>query len=205
MLGRCKRGEGFCRVAACHRCYGHRSRAVHIDHGLQASTGDLKAAALALCASLNVPCTMVSLNLAPGPNVEARARTARYAAFAEKLVEGAYLLTAHHQNDQAETLLMQLFRGSGCRGLAAMPACKPLGKGFHLRPLLEVPAEAMLQYAQEHALVWYEDPMNDDRRFERTWVRQVVVPTLKERTPQVVNCLARSARLLQATLKLIQP
>jgi tRNA(Ile)-lysidine synthase len=133
-----------------------------------------------------------------GLSLEAAARAARYAALATALQPDEWLLTAHHQDDQAETLLLQLLRGAGVAGLAAMPARAPLGRGWHLRPFLDLPRAALRRYAHERALDWIEDPMNEDPRHDRVFVRQQVLPLLLSRWPAAARALARSAAHLGA-------
>ena len=103
-------------------------------------------------------------------------------------------MTAHHRDDQAETLLLQLLRGAGPHGLAAMPTTSRLGPGWLLRPLLEVDRSELLDYALEHGLHWIEDVSNADTRFDRNYLRQRILPLLRERWPAVGRNLARSAR-----------
>jgi tRNA(Ile)-lysidine synthase len=110
------------------------------------------------------------------------------------LPAGDCLLTAQHQDDQAETLLLQLLRGSGVSGLAAMPVTTTLGAGRHLRPLLEVSREALREYALAHTLSWIEDPSNTDTAFDRNYLRQQVLPVLRQRWPAVAASLSRSAK-----------
>ncbi|HID49409.1 MAG TPA: tRNA(Ile)-lysidine synthetase, partial [Chromatiales bacterium] len=97
-----------------------------------------------------------------GHSPEAAARAARHAAFAQVLGEGEGLLLAHHRDDQAETLLLQLFRGAGPRGLAATPAHRPFGAGWLGRPLLDFSRESLCGYARQAELAWIEDPSNFD-------------------------------------------
>jgi tRNA(Ile)-lysidine synthase len=107
---------------------GLRVRAVHIDHGLQAAAASFGEACAALCGHLHIPLTVirVMVETPPGASIEAAARDARYAALEEELKPGECLLTAHHSEDQAETLLLQALRGAGLKGMSAMPICRPL-------------------------------------------------------------------------------
>lgn len=181
-----------------------RLRALHVNHGLEGAQ-PLAAAARAAAAALEVPLTVLSIQLdvATGESLEAAARDARHAAFASALAPGELLLTAHHREDQAETLLLQLLRGAGPRGLAAMPLDAPLGAGRLLRPLLDVPRAALRRYLATTALVWHDDPMNADPAFDRNYLRGVVWPLLAARWPAAATTLSRSAAHLAAAQQLL--
>jgi tRNA(Ile)-lysidine synthase len=169
--------------------------AVHIHHGLQQDADVWELQCQQVCAGLEVPYVSLRVDAKAlrGESPEAAARSARYAALADWLPAGHCLLTAQHQDDQAETLLLQLLRGSGVSGLAAMPVLASLGGGRHLRPLLAVTREALHQYAIANKLTWIEDPSNSDTAFDRNYLRQQVLPVLRERWPAVASSLSRSA------------
>lgn len=169
--------------------------AVHVDHGLQPSSRAWAQHCAAACASLNLPLTSlrVDAQAAPGESPEAAARHARYGAFAELIEAGDCLLTAHHQDDQAETLLLQLLRGGGPHGLAAMPECAPFSRGWHARPLLAFPRSELRRYAEENGLRWIDDPSNEDVGYDRNYLRTQVVPRLRERWPAASRVLTRAA------------
>ena len=127
--------------------------------------------------------------------LEAAARDARYAALRELMHDGDVLLSAHHAEDQAETLLLNLLRGSGLPGLAAIGACQAFGRGRLIRPMLDVSRQAIERYAREHDLVWVEDPSNLDLRFDRNYLRQEILPRLRQRWPAVAARLSHTAEL----------
>lgn len=182
-------------------------RAIHVDHGLQRSSADWARQCRRLARSLTVPLTVrrLEISLQPGDSLEAEARRHRYAVFAELLRPDERLLMAHHLEDQAETLLLQLLRGAGVRGLAAMPAQMPLGRGVVWRPWLEVPRAALETLLQSltsasastrlrvRVLPWIEDPSNRDLRFDRNYLRLEVMPRLLARWPAAASVIARSA------------
>jgi tRNA(Ile)-lysidine synthase len=187
-----------------HACAGLREqyphlafRALHIDHGLQAVAAAWAEHCRAVCASLAIPFAVeyLQLQIPAGESVEAVARTARYAAFSEYLQAGEMLLTAHHQNDQAETVLLHLLRGGGVNGLAAMPEVRPLAHGFLGRPLLACSREELAVYAEQHRLNVIDDPSNQDSRFDRNFLRNEVMPLLQQRWSAASKTLARAARL----------
>ena len=128
-----------------------------------------------------------------GESPEEMARERRYALFAEQLSANDVLVTAHHQDDQAETVLLQLLRGAGPKGLAAMPFIKPLGKGFHARPLLNVTRDDLKKYAKQNHLTWIDDESNANVNFARNFLRHDVLPILKKRWPTVAATLSRTA------------
>jgi tRNA(Ile)-lysidine synthase len=180
-------------------------RAIHVDHGLQAASPAWADACAAACRSAGVPLEILSLALAPprGASVEAAAREARYAALAPLLEDGEWLLTAHHRNDQLETVLIQLLRGAGVAGLAAMPARVAFGRGSHVRPLLDFDRAELAAYAGAHRLAWIDDPMNLDPRFDRGWLRSRVLPAIRERWPAAASTVARSASHLAEASRLL--
>lgn len=173
----------------------HRLRAVHIDHGLHPDSGRWATHCVTVCAALQLPLDVrkVDASAAPGQSTEAAARMARYAALAAAMADGDLILTAHHQADQAETVLLALLRGAGLAGAAAMPARRRFGSGWLLRPMLDWQAQRVTDYAQTHALRWVEDPSNSNARFDRNFLRSDVVPRLGRRWPAAVQNLARHA------------
>ena len=169
--------------------------AVHVHHGLQADADRWEQHCQQVCDEFAVAYTSLRVDGRPahGESPEAAARAARYRVLAEWLPARQFLLTAQHQDDQAETLLLQLMRGSGVSGLAAMPVVTRLGAGQHLRPLLDVTRVDILHYAALHELSWIEDPSNEDIAFDRNYLRHQVLPVLRQRWPAVSSSLSRSA------------
>lgn len=171
--------------------------AVHIDHGLNPASGDWARHCENLCRELGVGLRVerVSAHAVPGQSPEAAARSARYSALQALVGEGDALLTAHHRDDQAETLLLQLLRGAGPAGLAAMPEQAPFGCGRLLRPLLGEPRRALRAYAQAECLRWVEDQSNFDTDLDRNFLRHEILPRIERRWPGASITLARAARL----------
>ncbi|MBA1148149.1 tRNA lysidine(34) synthetase TilS [Ectothiorhodospiraceae bacterium WFHF3C12] len=170
-------------------------RAVHVDHGLHPDSGDWADHCEAVCRSLGVALTRKSVNVdAEGPSgPEAAARAARYRAFREILEPEAVMLTAHHRDDQAETVMLRILRGAGLRGLAGIPRERQLGRGWMLRPLLDVPRAEIDAYAREHALIWFDDPSNESPDPDRNYLRQFVMPAFESRWPAAAQMLGRLA------------
>lgn len=170
--------------------------ALHVDHSLQAESADWAMHCRSVAEHLDVEFELLRIVVdpAPGASVEAAAREARYAAFDEFLEAGDCLLTAQHADDQAETFLLQALRGAGPAGLAAMPIEKPLGEAVLLRPLLDWSRADLEAWADEQGIDWIDDPSNAETRFDRNFLRNEVMPRLKERWPALATTLGRSAR-----------
>lgn len=171
-------------------------RAIHVHHGLQAAADDWARSVRRSCRRLAVPLTVRRVRVAAddpaGP--EAAARSARYAVFTTLLRPGDLLVTAHHREDQAETVLLRALRGTGIAGLAAMSACSPLGRGQVWRPWLELPRARLLAWAGAQGIEGVDDPHNRDPRYARSWLRTAVWPALASHWPQAADSLVRLAR-----------
>lgn len=189
-------------LLACVRRWPGQVRAVHVNHGLQAAAISFEQHCELLCQELQVPLHVVKVNAAAakGESPEDAARKARYQAFdALALEDTAYSATnsiafAHNADDQAETLLLALSRGSGLAGISAMPQQWHRGALSCYRPLLEVCAADIRDWLTGQGRGWVEDPTNTDLRFTRNRIRHTVVPALREAFPHVLDAFARSAR-----------
>ncbi len=181
-------------------------RAVHVNHHLQAAAVGFARGVRQVCRELIVPCRVRHARgvARRGESVEARAREARYALLAAELRAGEILLTAQHCDDQLETVLLQLFRGAGVEGLAAMPASAPFGRGLLLRPLLAWRRADLEKIAQRWNLGHVDDPSNHDTRFDRNFLRQEIIPRLSARWPALASTVARSAGHLAAAARQIR-
>ncbi len=172
--------------------------AVHIDHGLNADSRKWEAHCRRMAKDLAVDYESRSVSISEkaeyGP--EGAARAARYGALLGIVKSGDCLLSAHHEDDQAETLLLNLMRGSGPAGLAGIGLKQSFGRGVLLRPMLGISAEAIEAYARRHDLDWIDDPSNADSRFDRNFLRNEIVPRLAARWPAVSNRLRRTAELV---------
>ena len=175
--------------------------AVHVNHGLHPDADQWQAHCEAVCKSLGVQLLSRRIEVAAG-NVEAEARRARYLAFDALLDAGDLLLLAHHQDDQAETVLMRLAQG---RGAAPMPRTRRLpGGAVLLRPLLGLPKSALRAAAEELGLDWLEDPSNADAAFDRNFLRHEALPHLTERWPGLNAALARAGKAQADTEALLR-
>jgi len=170
--------------------------AVYIDHGLQECAADWGIHCQQVAEQLGVNFATVSLNLLPpqGESLEAIAREARYQAIARLLGPGDMVLTAHHQEDQYETILLKMFRGAGLLGLSGISEYSALGDGQLIRPLLGVTKQAIEAYAKSNQLNHIQDPSNACIDFDRNYLRQVITPLIKARWPAVDATVSRAGR-----------
>jgi len=171
--------------------------AVHIDHGLHGDAAMWSEHCRSVAASLDIEFLelRVKVDRDSGSGPEASARDARYEAFRSIIRQGDWLLSAHHKDDQAETLLLNLMRGSGPAGLAGIGEIQPFGSGWLARPLLDVSRASLREFADAHELARIDDPSNEDRAFDRNYLRHDVMPLLEARWPDVASRLKRSAVL----------
>jgi tRNA(Ile)-lysidine synthase len=174
-------------------------RALHVDHGLHASSADWHAHCRTFAQGCGVPFEAVRLGLggAEGPNLEARARAARYRALARMMQPGEVLLTAHQADDQLETLLFRLMRGAGVRGLRGIIEFDVFGPGYLARPLLDFDRREIERQARRWRLSWIEDPANLDTRFDRNYLRTEIVARLVGRWPQAPAAAVRAGRSMR--------
>jgi len=173
-----------------------RVRAVHINHGLHPNAPKWAAHCRRVAKRLGVPLTVLSakIDLSGGVSLEAAARVARYDLLAHNLDAGEVLLTAHHEDDQLETVFLQLLRGAGLAGLAAMPEVTAFAGGLHVRPLLSRSRDELESWARTRELTWVDDDTNTDPRFDRNYLRHQVLPLIRARWPGAAHAVSRSAR-----------
>lgn len=189
--------------------HGCELRAVHVHHGLSPNADAWAAHARGVCLSWQIPLQIHHIQVASGASLEASARTARRQAYADSLAEADALLLAQHEDDQAETLLFRLLRGAGVTGLGAMRAISGFALSGKLtvplwRPLLDVSRAVLLQYARQHELVWVEDESNQDVRYSRNFLRNEIIPRLRQHWPAASSTLAATALRLQEADALLQ-
>ena len=174
-------------------------KAIHINHGLSPLANEWEQHCREICEQLSVPYTAIKVDASTkksGSNKtspEEAARHARYAEWNKLLNKDEVILLAHHQDDQAETVLLQLLRGSGVKGLAAMPAQQNFSQGLLCRPMLGFLREEIVSYAVGQNLNWIDDPSNFDTDFDRNFLRHDVVPLLESRWPSLKKTLSRTA------------
>ncbi len=197
--------------------------AIHVNHGLSPNAARWVAFCRELCRRCAIPLRVRKVAVMRGNSTEAAARTARYAAFRTERAE--FIALAHNRDDQAETLLLQLLRGAGVKGLSAMPVLRIEERGARievnnaarctdpqssvlnpafLRPLLDVPRTAIVDYARRHELQWIEDESNADIRYDRNFLRHRILPLMAQRWPAYRTTLARTARHLAQAAELLE-
>jgi len=181
-------------------------RAVHVHHGLQDVADDWVKHCQLICEQLSIPLDVFYVDAKPqqGLSPEETARNVRYQAIHKNLKSGDCLITAQHKNDQAETLLLQLFRTASAAGLAAMPAIRDFGDAVHVRPLLSFSRKEILDYATSNNLHWVEDPSNQDTGINRNFIRKEVLPVLQNRWPEVTAQLSTVANLQSNNLQVLE-
>ena len=171
-------------------------RALHVDHGLRPASRRWAQHCRTLARRLRVPLRVLTTQVTrpPGASLEAAARDARYDVLAAALKPGEALLLAHHADDQLETVLLQLFRGSGLPGLSAMPATAPFVQGILVRPLLSRSRDELEAWVRGQGITWIEDDSNADESLGRNYLRRRILPLVRERWPGSATAVARSAR-----------
>lgn len=182
-----------------------RLRAVHVNHQISPYADTWQTQCAAICNTYGVPFEAHRVQIEnQGKGIEDAARQARYDVFTHLLRDGDYLFTAHHADDQAETLLLRLMRGAGPRGLAAMAKSRSLGNGYLYRPLLSFPRADLESYAQEHRLRWVSDESNEDDHYDRNFLRNQVMPLLQGRWPGFTRKWQQTAELCAANEHLLE-
>ena len=167
----------------------------HVNHGLSPDADAWQAFAQHQCNNFSLPFISYKLNLKKQAqqSLEAIARDARYQCLVQASTEPALIVTGHHLNDQVETFLLALKRGSGLKGLSAMPASLQLAPHRLVRPLLSISRADIVVYANQQQLDWIEDESNTDQGFDRNFLRHTILPELASRWPSINKTIARSA------------
>ena len=169
--------------------------AVHVHHGLSRYADQWAEHCQSVCEHWKVPVTIARVSLEnQGHGLEQAARDARYQVFVNAVKEGGCLLQGHHRDDQAETVLLRLFRGTGVDGIQGIPEKRSLGNGLLFRPLLNVSRSAIEDYARSNSLHFIEDDSNTDERFSRNFLRQRLIPMVEGRWPGASERLVEFVR-----------
>ncbi|MBT4244661.1 MAG: tRNA lysidine(34) synthetase TilS [Gammaproteobacteria bacterium] len=184
--------------------YPGNVRAVHINHNLSKFSKEWGTFCSALCNDQKIEYKDIDINLKNSSNIEENARKKRYLSLKSELKVDEILCTAHHQEDQAETFLLQLFRGSGVAGLASMPKIKSIGDSELYRPFLNISKQKIIDYASKNHLEWIEDDSNRDTNFKRNLLRIEFLPKLSSAFNGLIKNVSRSAAHQAEALKLMQ-
>lgn len=187
-------------AARLRKNYSHFSLcAHHVNHGLSSHAKEWQAFCQRICDQLQVDftCSRVHLVKQSRTSLEALAREKRYACLSQSLSKHSYLLTAHHQDDQLETVLLALKRGAGNTGLQGIRSKQKLAQGYLIRPLLNISRQQLEIYANAFDLQWIEDESNADQVFDRNYIRHTIAPLLKARWPSFAKTVTRSAAICQ--------
>lgn len=180
-----------------------RVRAIYVDHQLQQPSQAWGQLVAEQCRQLNIPCIIQPVQVASG-NLENQARSARYQAFQQHLKSHEVLVLAHHQQDQAETVLLRLFSGAGIHGLAAMREVEQRDHYTLWRPFLSLTREQIAAWTAQLNLPYVDDPSNQDTHYDRAWCRKDLWPMLQSRFPQMQQAVARSSYLMQDAEDILQ-
>lgn len=186
-----------------NRHYPGNIRAVHINHNLSKYSKEWSSFCENLCKKDNIKFKSIDIIIKNSSNIEENARKKRYLSLTSEILNDEILCTAHHQEDQAETLLLQLFRGSGVAGLAAMPEKKIINGSQLYRPFLNISKTQILDYASENKLNWVEDDSNQNIHFKRNLLRIEFVPKLSGVFNSLTKNIARSAKHQAEALELM--
>ena len=187
-----------------NKYYPGNVRAVHINHNLSKFSQEWGAFCAGLCNAYKIEYKDIHINLESSSNIEENARKKRYLSLKSELRVDETLCTAHHQEDQAETFLLQLFRGSGVAGLSSMPKIKNIDDSELYRPFLNISKQKIIDYASKNHLEWIEDDSNLDTNFKRNLLRIEFLPKLSSAFNGLIKNISRSASHQAEALKLMQ-
>ena len=177
-------------------------RAIHINHGIQAQAMFWQNHCVNTCKKLNIPLIIEQANLSDSS--ENSCRIARYTFFEKQLKTNEILLTAHHAQDQAETVLLKLLRGTGAKGLSGIDKIRKFSNGYLVRPLLDYSSDTLRFYLTENKINWVEDNSNQDNNYKRNFIRNKIIPLLQSITPDVIGNISRSASNAKQSLLLTE-
>lgn len=179
-------------------------RAIHINHNIVGNSKVWAKTCKSICKNIGIDIEIISLEVTHnGYGLEAAARDERYKKLKEILYENEYLLTAHHEEDQMETVFLRMARGTGLDGLQGINEKYSFGEGIIFRPMLEVSKTSVMDYAKEHQLKWVEDSSNQDTHFDRNFLRKKIIPQFRERWPSIASSVSRLSQLSAQNIKIL--
>jgi len=162
---------------------------IHVNHGLNVLADEWESQAREVAQFYNAEIKVAHLNMNDTSGIEEKARDLRYAFINDNTRPGDTLFMGHHKNDNAETLLFRLFRGTGLKGLMGIPESRAMGNAVIVRPMLHVLRSQIKDYAEKKELSWVEDDSNADSKYSRNFIRNDVIPLLETRWKSVVSTL----------------
>lgn len=179
--------------------------AIHVHHGLSENADHWQSHCEQQCKDLSIEFITENIKLdAAKGSLENAARNARYEVFKKHVQSGDVLLLAHHQDDQVETFMMRLMRGSGLTGLSAMASARAFGPGYLVRPWLHHARSQLETYVKENGIKFIEDESNTDTQFDRNWWRHSLLPKLFKRYPQASHSLMKTVEVLQQERQVLE-
>lgn len=181
----------------------NKLNALHVHHGLSKNADQWVKHCQSICDEHSVPLQIEHVTIDRQGSLEQQARHARYGIFESYVQHDDVLVLGHHQDDQVETFMMRLMRGSGLTGLTSMEEERELASGILVRPLLDFSREQIEGYARQQKLEWIEDESNNDTSFDRNWWRQQQLPQLEKRYPQARQSILKTLSVLQDELTLL--
>ena len=171
--------------------------ALHVNHGIECESDDWQKHCESTCQKLSIHISSKSLNLTSYSSKvsENTARDARYEFFQSQMLDDCLIAFAHHQDDQAETLLFRLFRGTGISGAGAISESRVFANNRIIRPFLKFKKSELLEYAQQNKLPWVEDKSNQENDFSRNIIRNKLLPLIQQSWPRVTDSLAKFSNI----------
>jgi len=179
-------------------------KVVHVNHGLSDNALDWeKQAELNVAKYPGVELVKARLNMTETSAIEEKAREYRYQVFEDNMEKGDLIFMGHHKNDNMETILFRLFRGTALNGLSGIPFTRSFGEGNIVRPLMNTTRKEIEKYAQENELSWVEDESNKDSKYSRNFLRNEVIPLIEKRWSSAINVINQLALKAQENEELL--
>jgi len=179
--------------------------AIHINHGLQSEADQWQEHCQNRCNSYAIDLVTQKFSLAAeGKNSELAARNTRYQSFSDQLTADRCIALAHHCDDQVETLLFRLFRGTGLHGMRGIPSSRQLAQGWLIRPFLKFSRQQLVDYAEQHHLQWIEDPSNQTNQYHRNFIRNEVLPLIRSKWHSISNSLTLFSSIANEQVEILE-
>ncbi len=170
-------------------------RAIHINHNLSKKSKKWENKCIYICKKWKIKLIIKNIFIKKKNNIENKCRKKRYKIFIKKLIHSEILLTAHHKNDQCETILLSIKRGCGLDGLSGIKKKYKINKKTIFRPFLNIKKKIIIKYAKNNNLNWIEDKSNKNIKFDRNFIRIKIIPKIIKKWPYFINCITRTAKI----------